>query len=159
MVQVFKRWCRSSEVGWSKISKPRRHVSALGRVEMLESRRLLSAWDTNWEYGPPPGAEPPGTSPPYDMHIDDDGLSTVEVPGEGNAPILKPKIKGDSLKGKVKSGDIKGKINLQGNFADNQTPNDGDKFSGNITFKIRLPGGGTVTINMNVTGAHAASPP
>ncbi len=150
----LERLWRSLGVQLGNQPGSRRRPRPFRGVETLESRLLLSAWDTDWQYGPPPGAEPPGTAPPYDMHINEPGLSLIECPGEGNVP-LNVKTKGNVLKGKARSGNIKGKVKLEGDFTDNRTPNDGDTFSGNVTFKIKTPGGGTITINMQVTGAHA----
>lgn len=129
----------------------RTETGRIGRLECLEARLLLTPWDTNWQYGPPPGEQPPNPHP-YDFSKFDDSC-IIEVPDVGGVPV-DAKVNGNSLKGKLQSGNITGTIKFKGNFANSQTPSDGDTFTGKVKVKITEPGSKPQRINLKVVGQH-----
>lgn len=122
-------------------------------LESLEHRLYLTPWSGDWQYGPPPDAPPPFMDHgPYDMHICDTCLETIEVPDEGNIPI-KVKIKGDTLKASGKSGDLRCKLLLTATQHNTLAIGDVTQATGTVTFKLPGPNGKKITVKLDVINA------
>ncbi|MFO1022483.1 MAG: hypothetical protein U0903_17565 [Planctomycetales bacterium] len=94
--------------------RARRRARAAGIVvEQCEERLLLSQWEGLWSLTLKSPLPPPPDDPgPYQMNINPDGLSTVDVPGQGGVRLthLRFSKNDERMFAKVKTGDFKGKV-------------------------------------------------
>lgn len=140
----------------------RRMPAAANRVssiEFLESRLLLSPWDTNWQYGPPPGAQPPPQplpEPPYGCSFETSIDSNIaEVPGQGHVLLKNVKATSKTFKGTIDETSVHGKFNLKGHFQNSASPSDTDTFTGTLSFKVTEPGSKPQHYKLQIVGHHA----
>lgn len=83
------------------------------------------------------------------MNINEGGLSTLEIPDEGNIPI-KPKVKGDKLTAKGKSDNLSCKLKLTATQHNTLAVGDVSQARGTVTFKLPGPDGKKTTLKFDV---------